>query len=71
MDNPRHTHLRLCAQLEQLAAGLREYDPTAERTARSILARVATRGSCAILTQVFAGIVQTMDDDQTEWERLA
>jgi hypothetical protein len=69
--HPKHReHLALKARIEQLAAAMADGDPATEEEARTILARVAVRGSCGVLTQVFFGLVRQWDADQADWERL-
>jgi hypothetical protein len=68
---PEHKeHLRLKADMEQLAAALVDGDPATETRAREILTRVAVRGSTMALAQVFFGLVRQWDADQADWETL-
>ena len=66
----KRERLKLLHFLEQLAANLAAGNRQAEQTARTILARVALDGSCAILAQVFRGIVLARDEEQNSWDEL-
>ena len=51
--------LRQQAQLEQILAGLEEGNPFSESRARTILGRVAYRGSVEMLRRVVEGLLLT------------
>ena len=71
MTIDERTRLRLLARFEQLHAALLAGDSRAEAEARDILRRIISKGSCAILAQVFGGIISAWDRQNEEWERLA
>ncbi len=71
MDSDTVLRMRLLQRTEQLQAALAAGDKAAETEAREILRRVQTKGSCALLDQVYRGIILAWDEEQAEWERIA
>jgi hypothetical protein len=69
MDESRILRLRLLQRFEQLAQSLADNDPSAERDARTYLARIVSRGSIGVLAQVYRGIVLGMDDT-ADWSPM-
>ncbi len=70
MDKEVTRRLKLLHMMEQLAEGLDNGDPQCEEAVRVILAKAATSGSCAILSQVIRGIISEWDAEQPQWDGL-
>jgi len=70
MNDPLANRARIIHHLDELLAELSAGSSQAIEEARAVLARIALRGSQAVLTQVIYGITLAWNEQQGEWDKL-